>query len=320
MDSSSTISATEKLILKDLQMRTSLTIKSSLDTEMYSYRQYLRMIDKLVEDSILIGWVPVFHPFAGEYKKMVWFFLRTNPRDPQDLDYLQSLGGQLLSLDGIAGPYSLLALMQFNSDKDFNNSLASVDTRFATPNPIYQYIRYQWLEIIAFYKYNGFVIGSEAFSVLPLDQKLKESLYSIGEHRNRPPTVEELAKNFNLSTSTLQKQLKQLEKSQTILGYSIRVNSKLQPPIKAIIQFHIQPKFYADTVTELQGDRYISLLCKIQRESFNLLAVLYTQSMQELNEWITLRYDNEGILDTLTTIILRCLSISSTAKLSFSRV
>ena len=43
------LSATERLILQDLQKRESMTLKSSLDTELYSYRQYLRNIDKLIE-------------------------------------------------------------------------------------------------------------------------------------------------------------------------------------------------------------------------------------------------------------------------------
>ena len=116
------LSATEKMTLKDLQKRKSLSIKSSLDTETLSYRQYLRIIDKLVENNTITSWLPIFHPFSGDYKKLVWFFVRTNPRDPKDLQFLQSLGNQILSLEGIAGPYSLSALIQFKSDQEFNKS------------------------------------------------------------------------------------------------------------------------------------------------------------------------------------------------------
>ena len=279
------ISATEKLVLKSLQERDSLSIKSSLDNETYSYRQYLRIIDKLFEKNVITAWIPVFHPFTGEHKKLVWFFLRTNPRDPQDLEYLQSLGGQLLSLDGIAGPFSLLALMQFSSDQEFNNSLESIDSHFAVLNPVYQNIRYQWLEIIAFYKYNGFAIPSETIQHLSNESEIKDILFTIGLQRNRPPTVDELAEKLHLSPSTMQKQLKQLEKGNSILGYSIRINSMFQPQVKAIIQVNILPKDYVQVQDALTKDPHINLLCKIQKESFNLLAVIYTQSIHELNEW-----------------------------------
>ena len=103
----------------------------------------------------------------------------------------------------------------------------------------------------------------------------------------------------------MQKQLKQLEKSNSLLGYSISISQYLQPEVKAIIQFQIQPKDYVQVQSFLTEDPHISLLCKIQKESFNLLAVIYTQSVQVLNEWLTSLYDIEGILDTLTTIVLK---------------
>ena len=305
------LSATERLILQDLQKRESMTLKSSLDTELYSYRQYLRIIDKLIEKNVITGWIPVFHPFAGEYKKIVWFFLRTNPRDPQDLAYLQSLKGQLRSLDGIAGPYSLLALIQFSSDQEFNNSLESIDTKFSTPNPVYQNIRYQWLEIIAFYIYNGFPF-SENSSLPEYDHALQQNLISLGLGKTRPPTLEELAEACNQSIATTQKQIKQLEKNRLILGYSIQINSLYQPPIKAIIQFHVLPKNYAQVLAILQEDPHVNLLCKIQKESFNLLAVVFCPTTQSLNSWLSSLYEEEGILDSLTTIVLKSEKTSAT--------
>lgn len=303
-EENSSLSATEKLVLRELQNRQSITLKSSLDTETYSYRQYLRIIDKLVEKKVITSWIPVFHPFAGEHKKLVWFFLRTNPRDPQDLAYLQSLGGQLLSLDGIAGPYSLLALMQFGSDQEFNNSLASIDNHFSSPNPVYQNLRYQWLEIIAFYKFNGFPISEEGI-LSGYDSNLQDVLFTIGAGQNRPPTIEEIAEKLTISTSTVQKQLKQLERSSSILGYSIRINPEFQPQVKSILQLNVLPKNYAQILSILKEDPYVNLLCKIQKESFNLLAVVFCQSTRKLNIWLTSLYEAEGILDSLTTIVLK---------------
>ncbi len=298
------LSATEKVVLRELQYRHTLNLKGSFDTDTFSYRQYLRIIDKLFDKNIITDWVPVLHPFASTYKKLVWFFVRTNPRDPKDLEFLQSLGAQLQSLDGIAGPYSLSALLQFSSDQEFNNSLADIDKRFATPNPIYQNIRYQWLEIIAFYKYKGFTIASnESFS--NQEQNVVKVLLEAGRNQNRPPTIEEMASELELATSTVQKQLKQLEESKTILGYSVIVNNSLRPQIKAIIQFHVHPGSYSSVISVLIEDPSVSIVCKIQKESFNLLAVVYAQSVENLNTWVTELYTHEGILDTLTTIVLK---------------
>jgi len=299
------ISSSEKLILQDLQKRHSLSIKSSLDTETLSYRQYLRIIDKLVNNNVIRGWVPVFHPFAGEYKKLVWLFLRTNPRDPQDREFLQSQGSQLLSLDGVAGPYSLLALIQFSSDKDFNISLSTIDKHFASPNPIYQNIRYQFLEIIAFYKYNGFIINNEQLAPTDHAITLKKAFFNVEFQKNRPPTIEEIASSVTASSSTVQKQLKQLESVQSILGYSILIDPAFRPQVKAFIMINIHQGNYAEIIEILSNDPQITILCKIQRDNFNLLAVVFAQSINNLNAWITDLYTIDGLLDTLTTIVLK---------------
>lgn len=305
MSGKPSISATEKFILTDLQKRSSVSLKSSLDTETYSYRQYLRIIDKMIDNNFIRGWVPVFHPFFSTYKKMVWFFLRTNPRDPQDLVFLQSLGGQLLSLEGVAGPYSLLALIQFNSDQDFNSSLATIDEHFSTPNPIYQNIRYQYLEIIAFYKYNGFTIENDYSIDTSQSLSLKEALLQAGIQKKRPPTTDEIASYLHVSNSTVQKQIKQLEGNNSILGYSISLNPILQPSVKAIVQFHVHPGKYSEAIEVLTDDIHTTLVCKIQKESFNLLAVVFAQTIPDLNIWLTNLYTIEGLLDTLTTVVLK---------------
>ena len=299
------ITSSEKLVLQDLQKRSSMSIKSSVDTETYSYRQFLRIIDRLVDTNYIRGWVPVLHPFSGNFKKLVWFFLRTNPRDPQDLEFLQSLGGQLLSLNGIAGPYSLLALIQFSSDDDFNKSLVVMDEHFSTPNPVYHNMRYQYLEIIAFYKYNGFIITNQELRLSQQDITLQNILSRAGIQKNRPPIIEEIASLLNVSNSTVHKQLKQLEAKQSILGYSIIINPALQPHVKSIIQFHVYPGKFTEVIDVLRNDIHISLLCKIQKDSFNLLAVVFASSIPAFNAWLTELYTTEGILDTLTTIVLK---------------
>jgi DNA-binding Lrp family transcriptional regulator len=305
LESKKIITASEKILLQDLQKRSSMSLKSSVDPDHYSYRQYLRIIDKLVENNVILGWVPIFHPFSGSFKKSVWFFLRTNPREPQDLDNLQAFDHQMLYLDGITGPYSLSALIQFGSDHEFNESLAFFDSRFSKPNPIYQNLRYQWLEVIAFYKYGNFSFDSQGSSLTSYESDIRRLLMTEGLHTNRPPTLDDLARKLSISTSTLQKQMKQMEENQSILGFSVIISDTLKPQVKSIVQFHIHPSSYADIKLFLQDDPHVSLLCKIQRESFNLLAVVYANSIQDLNDWLKELYKNEGILDTLTTIVLK---------------
>ena len=297
------LSGEDKLILLDLLYRPSMSLKSSQDNSTYSYRQFLRKIDRFIAQNVIQGWVPIFHPnILGQ--KLVWFFLRTNPRGPQDLDYLQSLKGQIISLAGIAGSFSLLALMQFQNDADFNASLANIDRHFSVPNPVFYPLRYQYLEIIAFYKFNGFVTSEKSKELAIFEKDLMNSLNLLGHKSNRPPTVEDIADHLKVSSSTVQKHLKSMESNHTILGYSIILNSYYKPPVKTIVQFNVHPGSYNSVVDLLQEDPHIFLLCKIQIETFNLLAVVYSLSIRDFDIWLKELYKNEGILDTLTSVVL----------------
>ena len=127
----------------------------------------------------------------------------------------------------------------------------------------------------------------------------------VGIQKNRPPTIEEISSLVDSSSSTVHKQLKQLESLQAILGYSIIISPVLQPQVKAIVQFQIYPGKFTSTIDILRNDDRISLLCKIQKDRFNLLAVVFASSLPDFNAWLTELYTVEGILDTLTAIVLK---------------
>ena len=69
------LSPTDKLILRDLQKRQSLSLKSAHESSSLSYRQFLRRVDDLVKRYIIKGWVPIVHPLTRNTKKYVFLFL-----------------------------------------------------------------------------------------------------------------------------------------------------------------------------------------------------------------------------------------------------
>ena len=298
------ISSIDKLILRDLSSRNSLNLKNSHESSSLSYRQFLRRIDDLYDKGIITGWLPVVHPLTYRVKKFVWLFLKTNPKNTQDLDYLNSLEGQLLSLDGIAGIFSLLALIQFTNDNDFNSFLAKIEEAFQVHDPVRELQRYQHLEIIAFYKFNGFPIEKDINEPSEAEIRIIQSLFEVGVHTKRPPTIEEIADVSKMSTSSVQKILKSLERSSTILGYSLRLNQIIKPAIKMIVQFKIHPRSIAEIISILKEDPHTSFLAKTQSD-YSLLAIVYLDSIQNYNEWLKELYLNEDLLDTLTTVVLK---------------
>lgn len=309
------LSPTERLILRDLQTRKNLNLKSSHESSSLSYRQFLRKVDELYTKEIINGWVPIVHPLVRQAKKAVFLFLKTNPKGPADLDYLKSLEGQLLSLDGVAGIFSLLALIQFQNDQEFNLSLTKIEDAFKVEDPVREANRYQFLEIISFYKFNGFPINQDVKIPTPSEKKLLDKLFEIGNDRNRPPTIEELSNSLNMSNSGVQKNLKSLEDSKIILGYGILLNRLVRPSVKMIIQFQIHPRSLIDIIAFFQEDPHVTLLCKTQSDKYSLLVMAYFISIQNFNIWIKEVYKNDDILDTLTTVSLNDEEPSKTSLL-----
>jgi DNA-binding Lrp family transcriptional regulator len=296
------LSPTDKIILRELQNRKFLNLKSAHENTFLSYRQFLRRIDDLFERKIMKGWSPIIHPFAHKVKKFIWLFLKTNPKDPQDLDYLRSLEG-LLSLDGIAGSFSMVALIQFQNEQEYHQSLSNIEKAFQVRDPTKELLRYFPLEIIAFYKYNGVAIKKEFITPSTSEYNMIYSLLRMGYNRKRPPTKEELADDLKISTSSVSKILKSLNQKQILLGHGIILDQKFKPKVKMIVQFKIHPRSLIDIISCLQDDVHVNLIAKTQSE-YSLLSTVFFHSIQNFNVWLKEMYINEDILDTITTVVL----------------
>lgn len=297
------LSPTERIIIRELQYRYTLSLKNSHENTTLSYRQFLRWVDDFVEKNIIKGWVPLIHPITMG-KKFIFLFLKTNPKDPQDLDYLRSLPG-LRSLDGIAGSFSMLALIQFQDDQDYLQSLSKIEKAFKVSDPTKELHRYFPLEIITFYKFNGvsIKISEEPNQISDFTQKILNALTKLGMGSKRPPTIENLANSLNISKSKVSKELKILFDSNIALGHSIQLSESLKPKIKMVVQFKIQPRSLLDIISLLQQDVHVSLICKTQSD-YGLLSIVYFQSIRNFNLWLKEIYKNDDILDTTTTVIL----------------
>ncbi|MHA2363656.1 MAG: hypothetical protein ACXAC7_06840 [Candidatus Hodarchaeales archaeon] len=291
-------------MLQALQVRSSLGLKPVLTNNNLeiSYRQSLRRITELYEQGVIQSWIPLIHPQALGHRKYMWFWLRTNPQKSEELDFFKAKQN-ILSLDGITGTFSLVALFRFNSDQEFLDTLEVLGQQFSVIDPHVLPMRYLWREILAYHKIYGIPTPATTVNLSETDKNLIDTLIKLGDLTDRPPSVKILANNMNKANSTIQRNLKRLEQKQAILGYGVKLNPNLRPNCKFIVQIQVDTRYLPKTIQLLIEDPQVHLLCRIQ-DTYSLLAIVYTDNITQFNEWLKGMYEHQEILDSMTAVVL----------------
>ncbi|KXI27693.1 Lrp/AsnC family transcriptional regulator [Paraglaciecola hydrolytica] len=121
---------------------------------------------------------------------------------------------------------------------------------------------------------------------------------------NARATISDLARLLNLSRSTVQNRLSRLEQSGVIQGYSVEFGSEyLNQLVCSHVAIKVKQKLTAKTNKQLGQLSQITELYAISGE-FDLIAVVYAQSLEQLSKILDDIGNLEGVERTNSSVIL----------------
>jgi DNA-binding Lrp family transcriptional regulator len=122
--------------------------------------------------------------------------------------------------------------------------------------------------------------------------------------RNARKSVSELSRELDLSRTTVQKRLAQLEQSGVIAGYHLKLGADhLQDTIQAYVNVVVQPRLSAEVARELERMPEVEALYTVSGK-IDLIAIMRVDSPALLDHALDRLGSLEGVEDTDSSIIL----------------
>jgi len=138
--------------------------------------------------------------------------------------------------------------------------------------------------------------------MIQLHEKDQKLIALLSENARQP--VARLAKELNLSRTTVQARLERLERTGVIAGYGVRLSEHHQAQmIRAHILITIAPKALNRVTVALEKITAVSMLHSVSG-NFDLIAVIMAPSIGELDTLIDRIGSLDGVERTLSSIIL----------------
>ena len=131
------------------------------------------------------------------------------------------------------------------------------------------------------------------------DQRLLASL-----KRNARLSVSELARELDLSRTTVQKRLARLEQSGVIEGYSVRTSDRYrQGSLQAYVNLVVEPRFGGKVAAELETMPQVEALYTVSGK-IDLVAIVRVQSPSQLDASLDRIGQIGGVRGTNSAIVL----------------
>ena len=158
-----------------------------------------------------------------------------------------------------------------------------------------------------------YVILTEGFSKMP-ESSLKnanrssitredEKLLAVLQHNARA-SISDLARQLNLSRSTVQTRLQKLELSGVIKGYTVEYGDEyLTTLVAAHVSIKVRQKLTARTNIELKQLPQVAALYAISGE-YDLIAIVQAQNTEQLSHILDDIGNLEGVERTTSSVIL----------------
>lgn len=137
---------------------------------------------------------------------------------------------------------------------------------------------------------------------MQVTQKDRGLLALLGENARMP--VATLARRLGLSRTTVQTRLERLEREGVITGYSVRLSEAYKAGlIRAHVLITIAPKALSAVTSELGAIAAVTALYSVNGP-YDLIAIIASPSIAELDRLIDLIGELPGVERTLSSIIL----------------
>lgn len=131
------------------------------------------------------------------------------------------------------------------------------------------------------------------------DQRLLAAL-----RRNARASISELARQLDLSRTTVQKRLGQLEASGVIAGYSVRLGQEYRyGTLQAYVSLVVRPRYSAPVAAALERLSEVEAVYTVSGK-VDLVAIVRVNSASELDRTLDHIGAIEGVEDTDSAIVL----------------
>jgi DNA-binding Lrp family transcriptional regulator len=288
-------------ILASLFSRKSLSLRGLPSALGLSARKFFSRVKKLHGEGVIRGWPLIINPWATGGFRVFFFFIKTNPSEPSILAEMLEAGGKyLLSLDGIAGDYSLLAKFSF-SGRDEQQVLDMV-SRLDKIAAGARFQKYKIVEALSIYKHLGLQHEQRVRQMKNNEATFLELVTAHGKNRPLPPTTAELGMLTSNNQSTVSRSLSRLRTMNIITAFSVKTATGTNYS-KCHVNLKVEPSYLPSVVKVLSQQREITSLYRTGQE-YGLHLTIFQPKFQDFSQFLKELYQLEGVIDSFSIPVL----------------
>ena len=299
------LSAISKETLHDIFILISLRSNNSLRglaTKLnLSTSQFKRIINHLKTEELIKNWNIIINPNILPKMKILFFFLKTNPNEPEVVNkLLNNYDDQALSqLEGITGTFSLVGQFHYIDTTHFLDSLEFLYSLAGKTG----FQKYQLIEVIEVLKISGFYSSKISRSLRSGEHYKLEKIRTLNSGAKMPMTSYQIAQELNLSQPAIAKLLKKWKDETVILGYSIKTDYWKDQFINAYIQLKAPLGKYQLVIDYCIHRNEVQDVFRTNHE-YSLLLRTRFLSLNDLNSFLQDLFQHSIVEDTITSIVL----------------
>jgi len=266
-----------------------------------STSQFKRIINYLQREKLIKNWNIVINPNIFPKMKILLFFLKTNPNEPEVVNkLLENYNDQALSqLEGITGNYSLVGEFHYMDTSLFLDSLEFLYSLAGKTG----FQKYQLIEVIDVLKISGFC-SSKITRLLRLGEHEKlQKIRTLTSGAKMPLTSYQIAQQLEISQPAIAKLLKKWKDENVILGYSITTDYWKDHFVHAYIQLKAPLGKYQMVIDYCIHRIEVQDVFRTNHEHSLLLRTRFP-SLKDLNCFLKEIFQHSHVEDTITSIIL----------------
>ncbi len=266
-----------------------------------STSHFKRLITYLQSEKLIKNWNIVTNPNILPKMKILLFFLKTNPNEPEVVNkLLENYSDQALSqLEGITGNYSLVGQFHYIDTSHFLDSLEFLYSLAGKTG----FQKYQLIEVIDVLKISGFCSSKITRSLRLGEHDKLQKIRNITSGAKMPLTSYQIAQQLDISQPAIAKLLKKWKDENIILGYSITTDYWKDHFVHAYIQLKAPLGKYQMVIDYCIDRIEVQDVFRTNHE-YSLLLRTRFLSLKDLNSFIKDIFQHSLVEDTITSIIL----------------
>lgn len=260
-----------------------------------------RIISLLKKRKIIKSWTFILNPAINEKNKLFFFFLKTNPNEPEIVTKLLEKYNdtELSRLVGITGEFSLIGQFHYPNPSSFLESLEELYSIVGETG----FQKYQLIEAIETKKYSGFKCEEIKRHLRPSEEEKLQTIRDLNCQSEYPLSSYQIAKQLKLTQPVISRQLKRWKDDHIILGYSCQTDYWRSNYIHSYIQIKAALGKYQEIIKFCLLDNRVLDVLRTNSE-YSLLIKTRFPNLKDLNDFLKDLYSKTKLEDTITSIIL----------------